>query len=55
MWLIPNWGYIYVHENDAKSAGRNEEKLKKIGAEVMSMPVRIEWQNGYVMNSLGGA
>ena len=46
---------IYVHENDAKSAGLNEEKLKKIGEEVMRMPVRIEWQNGYVMNSMGGA
>ena len=45
---------IYVHENDAKSAGLNEEKLKKIGEEVMRMPVRIEWQNGYVMNSMGG-
>ena len=33
---------IYVHENDAKSAGLNEEKLKKIGEEVMRMPVRIE-------------
>ena len=46
---------IYVHEDDAKSAGLNEEKLKKIGEEVMRMPVRIEWQNGYVMNSIGGA
>lgn len=46
---------IYVHKDDAKSAGLNEEKLKKIGEEVMRMPVRIEWQNGYVMNSMGGA
>ena len=46
---------IYVHENDAKSAGLNEEKLKKIGEEVMRMPVRIEWQNGYATESLGGA
>ena len=46
---------IYVHENDAKSSGLNEEKLKKIGEEVMRMPVRIEWQNGYVIDSLGGA
>ena len=45
---------IYVHKDDAKSAGLNEEKLKKIGEEVMRMPVRIEWQNGYVMNSMGG-
>ena len=45
---------IYVHKDDAKSAGLNEEKLKKIGEEVMKMPVRIEWQNGYVMNSMGG-
>ena len=33
---------IYVHKDDAKSAGLNEEKLKKIGEEVMRMPVRIE-------------
>lgn len=46
---------IYVHKDDAKSAGLNEEKLKKIGEEVMKMPVRIEWQNGYVMNSMGGS
>lgn len=46
---------IYVHENDAKSAGLNEEKLKKIGEEVMRMPVRIEWQNGYVIESIGGS
>lgn len=46
---------IYVHKDDAKSAGLNEEKLKKIGEEVMRMPVKIEWQNGYVMNSMGGA
>lgn len=46
---------IYVHKDDAKSAGLNEEKLKKIGEEVMKMPVRIEWENGYVMNSMGGA
>ncbi len=45
---------IYVHENDAKSAGLNEEKLKKIGEEVMRMPVRIEWENGYaVLDSIG--
>ena len=46
---------IYVHKDDAKSAGLNEEQLKKIGEEVMKIPVRIEWQNGYVMNSIGGA
>lgn len=46
---------IYVHKDDAKSAGLNEEKLKKIGEEVMKMPVRIEWENGYVTNSIGGA
>lgn len=46
---------IYVHKNDANSAGLNEEKLKKIGEEVMKMPVRIEWENGYATESLGGA
>lgn len=46
---------IYVHKDDAKSAGLNEAKLKKIGKEVMRMPVRIEFQNGYVMNSMGGS
>ena len=46
---------IYVHKDDAKSAGLNEEKLKKIGEEVMKMPVRIEWENGYATESLGGA
>lgn len=46
---------IYVHKDDAKSAGLNEEKLKKIGEEVMRMPVRIEWQNGYVIDSIGGS
>lgn len=46
---------IYVHKDDAKSAGLNEEKLKKIGEEVMKMPVRIEWQNGYIIESIGGA
>lgn len=46
---------IYVHKDDAKSAGLNEEKLKKIGEEVMKMPVRIEWKNGYATESLGGA
>lgn len=45
---------IYVHKDDAKSAGLNEEKLKKIGEEVMRMPVRIEWENGYaVLDSIG--
>ncbi len=46
---------IYVHEDDAKSAGLNEAKLKKIGEDVMRMPVRIEWQNAYVISSIGGA
>lgn len=46
---------IYVHKDDAKSAGLNEEKLKKIGEEVMKMPVRIEWENGYATESLGVA
>ena len=46
---------IYVHKDDAKSAGLNEEKLKKIGEEVMKMPVRIEWENGYATESIGGS
>ena len=41
---------IYVHENDAKSVGLNEEKLKKIGEEVMRMPVRI---SGYWVCRVG--
>lgn len=46
---------IYVHKDDAKSAGLNEETLKKIGEEVMKIPVKIEWQNSYAMDSIGGA
>lgn len=44
---------LYVHEEDAKAAGLTEDKLKQIGAEVMKMPIRIQWEHGYAIADVG--
>lgn len=44
---------LYVHEEDAKAAGLTEDKLKQIGEEVMKMPVRIQWEQGYATEGIG--
>lgn len=46
---------LYVHEEDAKVAGLTEEKIKQIGAEVMKMPIRIQWEHGYATADVGTA
>lgn len=46
---------IDVHEDDSKKAGFTPEQLKKIGQAVMKTPVRIEFTNGYITESLGYA
>ena len=46
---------IDVHEDDSKKAGFTPEQLKQIGEKVMKTPVRIEFTNGYIIESLGYA